>query len=269
MTHFRSLLIAIAAWTMSTPMAGAEDLPPDPSLETQVKAVLRAHPEIVADVLRDMLAQHPEILQQAIADYLKTRVRPSEANPRDPQVRELIQANASALFKSPHQVEFGPTDASITLVEFFDYNCGFCRRSYLDKYTLMADDSQLRIVLKEFPVLGTGSVEAAKVAIAVRMQDTPTRDLYRSFNRRMMTQRGHADGQSARANAAAVGADMARLETDLQSDEIIATLEENRRLASTLKISATPTYVVQSDIVVGAVGLARLKARIDIARKSP
>ena len=265
----RILSLGIAAALLLALPSRAEEPLADARLEESVKAVLRAHPEIVADVLRDVLAQRPEILQQAIADLLKSRTKTTEATARDPQSRALIEANAATLFGSPHQVDYGPADASVTLVEFFDYNCGYCRRSHLDKYTLMAEDHGLRVVLKELPVLGPGSVEAARVAIAVRMQDNPARDLYRSFNRRMMSVRGRADGQTARTHAAAVGVDMARLEVDLQSEEITATLDETRRLANALKISATPTYVVQSEIVVGAVGLDRLKARIDAARHAP
>ena len=133
--------------------------------------------------------------------------------------------------------------------------------------TLMQSDSKLRVVLKEFPVLGPGSVEAAQVAVAVRMQD-PTGEKYRAFHQKLLGSRGQADKAKALSVAHEVGLDMARLTTDLGSDEVKASIEESFKLAEQLGMNGTPSYVVGSEVVVGAVGLAALKEKVRAARCS-
>ena len=118
----------------------------------------------------------------------------------------------------------------------------------------MKADPKLKVVLKEFPVLGPGSVEAAQVAVAVRMQDK-TGKKYLDFHQKLLTGRGQVDKARALAAAKEVGLDMARIETDLSSDEVRPTLEESFKLAEKLGLNGTPSYVIGDDVVVGAVGL--------------
>jgi protein-disulfide isomerase len=131
---------------------------------------------------------------------------------------------------------------------------------------LLKTDSDLKFVLKEFPVLGPGSVEAAHVAVAARMQD-PSGKKYMEFHQRLLGGRGPADKIRALAVAKDAGFDMARLEKDMNSDEVKATIEENMKLADALGVSGTPTYVVGDEVVVGAVGLDELRAKIKSERK--
>jgi protein-disulfide isomerase len=177
-----------------------------------------------------------------------------------------IAANAEALFASPHQVTLGNPDGDVTVVEFFDYSCGYCKRALPDLLALLKDDPKLKVVLKEFPILGPGSAEAARVAIAVRMQD-PSGAKYLAFHQQMLTGAGPASKDKALAAAAAQGLDMARLATDMASDEVSATLTEDARLASSVGATGTPAYVVGKELVVGAVGIAGLKDHIDGARR--
>ncbi len=121
------------------------------------------------------------------------------------------------------------------------------------------------MVLKEFPVLGQGSVEAAQVAVALSMQDKGGKR-YLEFHQKLLGGRGQADKARALAVAKEVGADMARLEKDMASPEVRATLEESFKLAQDLGVNGTPSYVVGNEVVVGAVGLATLKEKINTAR---
>ena len=93
--------------------------------------------------------------------------------------RSAVEENSKALFNSPHQVVLGNPQGNVTMVEFFDYNCGYCRRALADMLDLLKTDPNLKFVLKEFPVLGQGSVEAAQVAVAARMQDTTGKKYHR------------------------------------------------------------------------------------------
>jgi protein-disulfide isomerase len=211
-------------------------------------------------VVRDYLIAHPEVLQEAMSE-LEKRQNVAEAEKHQAGVKE----HAQALFSSPRQVNLGNPAGNVTFVEFFDYNCGYCKRAMADMLTLMKDDAKLKVVLKEFPVLGPGSVEAAQVAVAVRMQDT-TGKKYLEFHQRLLGGRGQADKVHALAAAKDVGMDMGRLEKDLNSPEIKATMEENFKLAEALGLNGTPSYVIGNDVVVGAIGLPALQEKISNAR---
>ena len=213
-------------------------------------------------VIRDYIVSHPEVLQEAMAEFEK-RQQVAETE----KARTAVKNHSDAIFNSPRQVVIGNREGDITLVEFFDYNCGYCKQALGDMNTLMQSDSKLRVVLKEFPVLGPGSVEAAQVAVAVRMQD-PTGEKYRAFHQKLLGSRGQADKAKALSVAHEVGLDMARLTTDLGSDEVKASIEESFKLAEQLGMNGTPSYVVGSEVVVGAVGLAALKEKVRAARCS-
>jgi protein-disulfide isomerase len=212
-------------------------------------------------IVKDYLVAHPEVLQEVINEMEK---RQSDAEAV--KHKEGIKQYSQALFYSPRQVTIGNRQGDVTLVEFFDYNCGYCRRALSDMLNLMKDDPKLRIVLKEFPVLGPGSVEAAQVAVAVRMQD-PTGKKYLEFHQKLLGGRGQADRAHALAVAKEIGFDMARIEKDMAGDEAKATLEENMRIADALGLNGTPSYVVGNEVVVGAVGLTALKEKVGIARQ--
>ena len=156
----------------------------------------------------------------------------------------------------------GNPNGNVTFVEFFDYNCGYCKRAMDDMLTLMKSDTNLKVVLKEFPVLGPGSVEAAKVAVAVRMQD-PSGKKYLEFHQKLLGGRGQADNSRALAVAKDIGLDMDRLQKDLKSPEIEKTLQQDMKLAEALGLNGTPSYVIGDTVVVGAIGLKGLKENIN------
>jgi protein-disulfide isomerase len=214
----------------------------------------------VERILRDYLIAHPEVIQDAMAE-LDKRQSAAEAEKH----KATINQNAATIFSSPRQVVLGNPDGNVTFVEFFDYNCGYCKRAMDDMLTLLKDDPKLKIVLKEFPVLGPGSVEAAQVAVAVRMQDK-TGKKYLEFHQKLLGGRGQADKARALAVAKDVGLDMARLEKDLASAEVKATLQESFKLAESLGLNGTPSYVIGDNVVVGAVGLESLKEKVNTSR---
>ena len=159
----------------------------------------------------------------------------------------------------------GNKDGDVTFVEFFDYNCGYCKRAMGDMLELMKNDPKLKVVLKEFPVLSQGSVEAAQVAVAVRMQD-PSGKKYLDFHQRLLNGRGAADKARAIQAAKEAGLDTARIEKDISSPEVRATIEENFKLAEAMGMNGTPSYVIGKQIVIGAVGVEALREKIGIAR---
>ena len=246
--NVRLLASALFAVALALPLsANAQTFTPDQRGE-------------IERIMREYLLRNPEFLQEVLAE-LEKRQTAAEAEKH----RAAVKDNAATIFNSSHQVTLGNAEGDVTMVEFFDYNCGYCKRALSDMIDLMQSDSKLRIVLKEFPVLGEGSTQAAQVAVAVRMQDR-TGKKYLEFHQKLLGGRGQADRARALAVAKEVGFDMARLEKDMASPEVRATLEESFKLAELLGINGTPSYVVGSDVVIGAVGLNTLRERINNAR---
>jgi len=211
-------------------------------------------------IVRNYLLAHPEVLEEAMAELSK-RQAAAEAEKHEAGVA----TNAEKIFNSPRGVVLGNKDGDVTFVEFFDYNCGYCKRAMADMLDLMKTDPKLKVVLKEFPVLSQGSVEAAQVAVAVRMQD-PGGKKYLDFHQKLLGGRGPADKLRAIAAAKEAGLDIGRIEKDLASPEVKATIEENFKLAEAMGMNGTPSYVIGKQVVIGAVGLDGLREKIGLAR---
>src|SRR4029079_15641877 len=151
-------------------------------------------------IVRNYLIAHPEVLEEAMAELSK-RQTAAEAEKHE----KGVASNADAIFNSPRGVTLGNKDGDVTFVEFFDYNCGYCKRAMTDMLELMKSDPKLKVVLKEFPVLGTGSLEAAQVAVAALMEDS-TGKKYLDFHQKLLIGRGQADKARAMAAAKDAGA---------------------------------------------------------------
>ena len=245
----RMAIPVAAAMLIALPAAApAQSFSPDQrhEIENIVKDYLMAHPQLLQDVINELDKQQKE----AAAEKARTN----------------IKTNNATLFNSPHEVVLGNPHGNVTMVEFFDYNCGYCKRAMSDMLDLLKTNPNLKFVLKEFPVLGEGSVEAAHVAVAARMQDV-TGKKYIEFHQKLLGGRGAADKARALAVAKDVGFDMARIEKDMGSDEVKKTIDESMKLAEALGVNGTPSYVVGDEVVVGAVGLDALKEKLAAERK--
>jgi protein-disulfide isomerase len=267
-----SLALAVLV-LVAPPRSSAQDLRGE--IDAIIKDYLASHPEEVGEIVKNYMIQHPEAVGQIVAELLKHRpaastsagaAGPASAKPA-PEATAAISSNASELFSSPHQVTLGNPDGDVTIVEFFDYNCGFCKRALPDMLTLLKDDPKLKIVLKEFPILGPGSADAARVAVAVRMQD-PDGKKYLAFHQALLGSPGPASKEKALAAAKDQGLDMARLERDMASNEVNTTLSEDMTLAGAIGIHGTPSYVIGKSLVVGAIGVPALEGDIAAARKA-
>ena len=247
----RPLAAALLAIALALPAAapvGAQSFSPDQRGE-------------IERIIKDYLLKHPELLHEVMTE-LEKRQTAADAEKHRAGVKE----HATTIFNSPRQVTLGNLQGDVTVVEFFDYNCGYCKRAMTDMLDLLKGDGKVRFVLKEFPVLGEGSMQAAQVAVAVRMQDKTGGKKYLEFHQKLLASRGSIDKARAVAAAKEVGLDVARIEKDLASEEVKATLEESYKIAEALGLNGTPSYVVGSDVVIGAVGLKVLKEKVNTAR---
>lgn len=212
----------------------------------------------IETIVREYLLQNPEVIRDALTE-LERREREAAEVAR----LQAVTDSAEVLFNSTRQVVLGNPDGDVTMVEFFDYNCGYCKRALGDMMRLMEGDPNLRVVLKEFPVLGQGSVEAAQVAIALN-EVAPEK--YDAFHKVMLTQRGQANRASSIRAAAEVGVPEEKLAEAMNSDVIGATIEEVYALANRLGLTGTPSYVIGNEVVMGAVGYDQLLQKIADAR---
>ena len=251
---------AMAAGSMLlTPAAArAQALPKQIDASVKGHLTMRSDARGVGDFIRQSEAAGEVLIETPALDAVATFKPAAERS-------GAVASNAALLFSSRHQVTLGNPEGDVTLVEFFDYNCGFCKRALSDMVALLHDDPRLKIVLKELPVLGPESIEAARVAVAVRMED-PSGKKYLGFHQQLLGGRGPVGKERALMAALDQGLNLAALERDMASDEVRTTIAENLKLASAVGIDGTPGYVVGNNLVLGAVGVTALKARIAAAR---
>ena len=209
-------------------------------------------------LIRSYILENPEIVQEALVQ-LEEKKQQAEAQ----AAAATIDQMRDVIYNSTRQVVLGDPKAPITIVEFFDYNCGYCKRALGDTMALLAEDKDVRIVLKEFPILGPGSVEASRVAIALNLAAP---DKSPAFHEALLSMKGQADEARALQAVADIGVDVAAVKARMDDPEIAATIEEAYAIANRLGLTGTPTYIIGDEVVFGAVGVEDLRTRIEAMR---
>jgi protein-disulfide isomerase len=223
-------------------------------IEKIVGEYIAKNPEFIADYLR----QNPEILIE-VSDILRAK-----------RVAQEEEAKAYALTAHREQIERHPmtpvsgnTDGDVTIVEFFDYNCGYCKRVFAYMKDIERDDPNLRIVWKEFPILGPISRFAAQAAMAADRQGK-----YIEFHQAMMAGARLVSEDQVLKIAGKTGLDVEQLKQDMQAPEITAYIDETMQLANALGITGTPGFVVGDEVIAGAISEADMKQLIQFARQN-
>lgn len=184
---------------------------------------------------------------QAIKDYLLANpqvVLEALAKAQQWQESRKMADNADRLFRSPNAYVAGNPQGDIALVEFFDYNCGYCKRAMDDVLTYMREDSRVRVIMREFPILGRGSIIASQAALASRKQGK-----YWDFHLAMMRSNGIQNEAQVMEIAETVGLDTVRLKQDMQDPSVTAAINEGHELANALGINGTPTFVLDDQVL--------------------
>ncbi|MGO4571799.1 DsbA family protein [Microvirga sp. 2TAF3] len=216
--------------------------------------------QAIGEIVRDYLLKNPELLQEVIAELEK----------RQAESQRVAQASAlketrQSLLNAPHSLVVGNPSGDVTLVEFFDYNCGYCKQALNDLQTLVKSDPKLRVVLKDFPVLGPDSVEASRVSLAVKNQ-LQGEKLF-DYHVKVLGARGRVNGERAMSVAKEMGLDMARLQKDMAGPEVLSALQENAGLGDKLSLTGTPAFIIGDEVIPGAVGLEPLKQVVANVRR--
>lgn len=218
-----------------------------------VEAAAAITSDAINPLIESYLMSDPKILQR-MSVALDATLQSEE---RD-KATTAIASMRDAIFNDPAQVVLGNPDGDVTLVEFFDYNCGYCRSAMPDMATLLAEDPNLRIVLKEFPILSNESIDAARVSVLVADSDAD----YWAFHEALFTSRGQVDKKVALDAAAALGLSPVSLELDMNTEAVSQTIQTSYEIAKALNITGTPTYIIGNEIIPGAIGLDELRSRI-------
>jgi protein-disulfide isomerase len=214
----------------------------------------------IQSIIKGYLLENPEILRDAINE-LERREEVAQSLKRE----KALSDDQSPLYKSTNQAVIGNPDGKVTLIEFFDYNCGYCKHALDDLAKLMKDNPDLRVVLKDLPILSPGSIEAAAIATAARNQFQGEK--FWEFHQKLLGSRGQVGKAQALAVAKDLGADMDKLNKDAALPSVKEGIQENDDVAKGLLMNGTPSYVVGGEVIVGAVGYDQLKAKIDNVRK--
>ena len=196
----------------------------------------------IVGVVHDYLTKNPENLVEMTTE-LDKRQQAEQAS----QQEKVISDNADALFRSPLSYSAGNPNGDVTVVEFFDYNCGFCRRALPDLVKLIDSDDKVKVVFKELPIFGEESEAAAKAALAAGKQGK-----YFEIHQKLYAEPGKADKDKALRIAAELGLDVPKLEKDMEDPSIQQALDETKDLAQKLGLQGTPLYLIGDRIVPGA-----------------
>lgn len=208
----------------------------------------------MGEFIKEYLVAHPEVLLDAQAALEKKQ---DEA--RLTQSAQLITQNKDAIFNSKDDIAIGNPKGSITVVEFFDYNCTYCRHALGDMDTLLKQDKNIRFVLKEFPILGPDSVAASRVSDAFRKLAP---EKYAQFHHTLLGSDGRASEDSAIEVATSLGVTEAAIRAEMAKSPNNDMIKATYQLATDLNVTGTPAYIIGNETISGAIGLEAIQQKI-------
>lgn len=211
----------------------------------------------IGAIVRQYLLDNPEVLVE-VSQELEKRQQEQQAQQRQGAIGE----NAAQIFRGEGDLVAGNPKGDVTVVEFFDYNCSWCKRGLPEVLALIKEDENVRLVMKEFPIFGDNSEYAARAALASAEQGK-----YWDFHLALLSHEGKVSKQTVDEIAVAKGLDLARLKTDMEKPEIHANIERNRQIGRAMAIDGTPAFIVDGTVIPGYVPKSSLAAAIDEIRK--
>ncbi len=197
----------------------------------------------IKELVLETILENPEIVMQAV-DILQRREVAAQAESQ----ADILTSQRLSLEQDPNAPVLGNPDGDVTVIEFFDYNCPYCRQAMPEVQAMLDADPNIRLVYREWPILGDGSVFAAKAALASRNQDK-----YEEFHWALMGMEGRAEEASVLRIADLVGLDIDQLLTDMEGAEIAEHIETTSRLSQALGFNGTPSFVIGDELLPGFV----------------
>lgn len=216
-----------------------------------------AQRQVIESIIHDYLMKNPQVLIDALHAAEDKLKRDADAT-----ASRSVAEHRKEILDDPATPVAGNPKGGVSVVEFFDYRCPYCKEAEPSLDKLLTQDHQLRFVYKEFPILGPASVTAAHAALAAQRQGK-----YQAFHTAMMAARGNINDDTVYQVAGSVGLDVARLKRDMASPEVAEALKANLELADVLEIHGTPAFIIGNKVVPGVVDLDALQKMIADARK--
>ena len=253
MTYYARFLrwfAALAAVLLLALPANAQQSTPEVRFDPAEEAAIR-------EIIRDYLLANPEVLIESVQAYQQRQQMAEEEG-----AREALLANRDSLDNHPSTPVLGNPEGDVVLVEFFDYRCPYCKRAAEGVRETVEDDGNIRLVMKEFPILGPESVVTARMALASVKQG-----LYEEFHFALMSVGNQLDEAAAFKVADKVGLDVDQLRADMEDPEIEAEIQRNHALARTLGIRGTPSFVIGDNIIRGMIDTPSMRALVSDTRK--
>jgi protein-disulfide isomerase len=211
----------------------------------------------VEKIIHDYIMENPTVIMDSVDGYQKKTLRDRSS--------DAIKNNIGYLFKDDDAPYLGDRDGDVRIVEFFDYNCGYCKKVFPELLKLVEKDKKVKIIFKDIPILGPTSETAAKWALAAHMQKK-----FFGFHRALMEHKGPINDEVLQKAAKAADMDVNKAKEDAEGTTVLMQVEKNRALAGQLGITGTPAFVVGEEVVPGAVPLEELEKMIaDERKKAP
>ena len=252
-----ALFLTVALLGFIPAMTWATDMTPAP----QVAAVgfTDAQRAEIEDIIKDYLTnKHPEVMAEGMQNLQRKMHDAAEA-----KMKEGVNAAKEKIFNDPNSPVGGNPKGDVTVVEFYDFNCGYCKMSEEGVEKLLKDDKNVKFIYKDFPILGPVSVEAAKAAQASIKQGK-----FVAFHDALMNKKDHLSSEIIYQTAKDVGLDVEKLKKDMESYEVKTNLGNNMQLAQDLSIQGTPMFIVGDGIYPFAMDYEKLKQAVAAARSA-
>ena len=243
----RALMVALAlSITLSGGMA----------LGGKAMALTAQEKKQIDQQIEDYLLRNPEKLEQAL-DNMQVFLTQRETRAREQALRD----NADRLYRNKADYSVGPDDAPITIVEFFDYNCGYCKRSFAPLMEVLEENSDVRVVFKEYPILGEASYNAASAALALN-----DKLKYLTYHSKLMTSKSRLSQSLIDKTLGGLKLPVEKVKNDARADKYILHISDTRQLADTIGVNGTPAFVINGTLFPGALDKAELTQAVKTAR---
>ncbi|MEZ5851805.1 MAG: DsbA family protein [Hyphomicrobiaceae bacterium] len=237
-------MLAGAAVAMAAASFNLPAVAQSPTPATGAAAFTQEQKSAIEKIVKEYLLRNPEVFLE-VQQALESKMEKIQAE----RLQSVLKENATDIYRRANSPVAGNPQGDVTIVEFFDYNCGYCKKAFRDISKLVDQDKKVRLVLKELPILSRGSEQASRVALAAKMQGK-----YWEAHRALLTIRGEANEQTALRAVEKLGLDMAKLRKDIESPEVKGEIAFVRGLAQKMNVQGTPHFLVGDRSIAGAPG---------------
>ena len=256
----KNLKLFVATMTLiSTLFALQASFPQDVPTENSFFET-KEEKELFQIEIQRFILENPAIIIEAIQLYQKNKEKEAEA-----EELQILNDKSAELFQDNHSFIGGNNDGKIKIVEFMDYKCGYCKKNHSIIWSIIKENSDVKYIVKEFPILGPQSTMAAQALLSVLLYDS--NKTYKSFSDHLISYSGPINIKTLKAFAELSGSKIPDLETTMKSEKVNLIITKNASLAKDLRIEGTPTFIIEDQIIRGFISKNQMQELIELTRK--